>query len=105
MDNLENTNTAAESQDPRHKHGVEVVRSAALPRSFFRGNRPKGHRNGFEAAPDSASLSFEQLQGALRGEASIHATLLDESAPLDPDRLLKLSWLAAEVAAQLEERA
>jgi hypothetical protein len=48
------------------------------------------------------TLSTETLQGLLRGEASIHVAQIDHHLQLDPNRLLKLSWLASELAAKLE---
>jgi len=44
----------------------------------------------------------EYLRGLLRGEASLHAQREDQGVPLDSDRLLKLSWAAAELAARVD---
>jgi len=48
--------------------------------------------------------STETLQWLLRGEASIHVAQIDHHLQLDPNRLLKLSWAASELAAKLEGR-
>ena len=98
MDNVNQSDIG--SQDPHRKHGVEIVRSASLPRRCFRGSRPRGI-----SRFDTDGLSFEAIRAGFRGEASIHVALIDQSLPLDPSRLLQLSWLASEMAARLEGQA
>lgn len=41
------------------------------------------------------------LRALLRSEASLHVLREDHDVPLDADRLLKLSWAAAELAARV----
>lgn len=103
MDIDTNTNSAGESQFSLHRTaervqrcGSEIVTSAPLPRSSYRGPRP--HRR-------SKAISLETLQGLLRGEASIYVSQVDRQLPLISDRLLKLAWLASELAGRLEGRA
>jgi hypothetical protein len=48
------------------------------------------------------SASSEYLRAVLRGEASLHVQREDQGLPLDADRLLNLSWAAAELAARVE---
>ena|ERR1700730_11857289 len=48
------------------------------------------------------SASSEYLRALLRSEASLHVLREDQGIPLDADRLLKLSWAAAELAARVD---
>jgi hypothetical protein len=48
------------------------------------------------------SASGEHLRSVLRGEASLHVQREDLGLPLDADRLLRLSWAAAELAARVD---
>ena len=58
-----------------------------------------------EAIPQLGGPSEEEsLKALLRGEALIHIGQIDQHVSLDPNRLLKLSWLASELAAHLERR-
>lgn len=54
--------------------------------------------------PDNAELPLSHVRGAVRGEASILATLIDQDRPLDPVRLFKLAALASELGSRLERR-
>jgi hypothetical protein len=49
-------------------------------------------------------FSAETLRQLLRGEAVVYVGQVDQNLRLHPDRLLKLSWLAYELAAKLEGR-
>jgi hypothetical protein len=40
-----------------------------------------------------------------RGQVSLHVAQIDRDIPLQPDSLLRTSWLASELAARLEGRA
>lgn len=98
MDAQTNISNAVESQfssvteSPR---GFEVVKSVASSRSSYRGPRPNR---------GSKASSLETLQGLLRGEASIYVAQIDRQLPLSSDRLLKLAWLASELASVVELR-
>jgi hypothetical protein len=46
--------------------------------------------------------SSEYLRALLRSEASFDVDREDQGVPLDADRLLKLSWVAAELAAHVD---
>ena len=53
--------------------------------------------------PDRDSSSGgEYLRSLLRSEASLHVVREDQHVPLDADRLLKLSWAAAELASRVD---
>ena len=49
-------------------------------------------------------LSPKDLRDLVRGEALIHVGQIDQGIRLDPNRLLKLSWLTSELAAHLKCR-
>jgi hypothetical protein len=56
--------------------------------------------------PDSSGLlPIESLRYIFRGQALLHAAQIDQGLPLQPDSLLRTSWLASELAARLEHRA
>lgn len=102
MDNLRQSNTGSQGE-PRHR-GIDVTTSAALGKVFYRGSAP--HHRPHRAAQVNVNrgLDSDELQAILRGEAQVHVAQIDQELPLDPHRLLKLSWLAAELASRIEGR-